>query len=257
MTVRDIYDALQSEMNKEEAPSLLLDTFNYLHGKAINEVTNSWYSLFEETQLLTDNLRPLTKPLTISRANLTTGNFYILPVDYWHMLPSIIVKFERNDNLDPCNKGKDFYTFQKPAIKLNSQIYSGIIKDYYTKPSYKKPYFMMHNYVENNVTYGIEVRSGSTDLYIPKEISIDYLKTPKLPKVTLDHSTRILDPNNIFLTQDELESDTDISAVMEFSDNFCYEILNKLTALVMENNGDPRLNNNLPLNQSMIPPKQA
>lgn len=272
MTVREVYDYLLSEINKEETSTLLLETFNYLFGKAINEVCNAWYNEYEQTQLLTDNLRVLSRSTILNRANLTTGNFYQLPVDYWHLLPSVGVNFQRTDGLNPCNPTQTpviVPTIQKPGIKLTSQLNSGIVRDYYTKPSYKRPYYFLHEHQEiaGNVvtTYGLEIRSGDTTLYTPTSVVIDYLKVFKIPNyslkivqetaeaVPLALRTRE-DLRDLYLTDHELNSDTDISTVMEFPNNFCYEIINKLTALVLEHNGDPRLGNNIPINQSMTRP---
>jgi hypothetical protein len=36
MTARQVYEAVLVEMNKVQAPSLLLEDFNYLFNKAIN-----------------------------------------------------------------------------------------------------------------------------------------------------------------------------------------------------------------------------
>lgn len=271
MTVREVYDYLLSDINKEETSTLLLETFNFLLGKSINETSNQSYNLFEQTQLLTDNLRVLTRKASLQRANITEGNFYQLPSNYWHLLPNTIVNFQRTDGLNPCNPSQtpiQIPTIQMPAIKLTSQLNSGIFRDYYTKPSYKRPYIFLHEHLVENTgvltKYGIEIRSGNTDIWTPTSINIDYLKTPKIPNQVLKMQQEAAeavegasrtreDLRDLYLTDYELESDTDISTVMEFPDNFCYEILNKLTALVLEHNGDPRLMNNIPLNQSMMP----
>jgi len=256
MTVREVYDYLLTESNKVEAPSILLDSFNYFLGKAINETTNQWYAFYEQNQLVTDNLRVLTRPATLVNANISTGDFYKLPVDYWHLLPGGIVNFVQADGATPCDA-----TWQSTPIKLDSQINSGILKDYYTKPSYKRPYLYMHEFhntttvggVTTTTIYEIEIKAGKKNIYKPTTLYIDYLKKPNLPNKTLKET----DPTNLYLTFEELESDTDISQKLEFPENYCYEIVNKLTALVLEQTGDPRLQNNIPLNQTMVPPKQG
>ena len=141
MTVRDVYDALLSELNKVEAPSLLLQSFVYFLNKAVNESGNQWYTFFEENQLLTDNLRVLTKTITLTKANIPGGDFYKLPSDYWHLLPTVIVNFTYTDSC--TNQSANL---QKSAIKLDSQMQSGILNDYYTRPSYKRPYILMHQH---------------------------------------------------------------------------------------------------------------
>lgn len=252
MTVREVYDYLLTESNKVEAPSILLDSFNYFLGKAINETTNQWYAFYEQNQLLTDNLRVLTRSATLINAGLSEGDFYQLPSDYWHLLPGGVVNFTKATGTTPC---KD--TWQSVPIKLDSQINSGIFKDYYTKPSYKRPYLYMHEFQKTvltvTTTYEIELKVGDKSIYKPTTLYIDYLKKPNLPNKTIKET----DPKNLYLTYEELESDTDISQKLEFPENYCYEIVKKLTALVLEQTGDPRMQNNIPLNQTMIPPRQG
>lgn len=263
MTTREVYDYLLTETNKVEAPSLLLESFNYLLGKAINETCNQWWAFYEQNELVTDNLRVLTRVSTLTNANLVNnttdnislGNYYKLPGDYWHILPSNIVTFNKvTTSTFPCKT-----TIQYPAIKMDSQMYSGIMRDYYTKPSYKRPYLYMHEFIHTagtppvQTTYELEIKSGDDLLYRPTTLQIDYLKKPQLPNKAIKE----VDPTNIYLTYEELDSDTDISQPLEFPENYCYEIVNKLTALVLEQTGDPRLQNNIPLNQTMVPPKQG
>jgi len=260
MTVREVYDYLLTETNKVEAPSLLLESFNYLFGKTINETCNQWWSLYEQNQLTTDNLRVLTRTATLTNANLvdntgkSLGNFYKLPEDYWHMLPSNTVTLTKVTSASfPCKA-----TLEYPAIKLDSPMYSGIMIDYYTRPSYKRPYLYMHEFQHSVTTggttvittYEVEIKSGDDSIYKPTTLKIDYLKKPYLPNKT----DKVGNAKNIYLTYEELDSDTDISQTLEFPENYCYEIINKLTALVLEQTGDPRVQSVIPLNQSMTPP---
>jgi len=264
MTVREVYDNLLTELNKVEAPSLLLESFNYYLGKSINEVCNQWYMFYEQNQLPTDNLRVLSRSSTRTKTSYNDMTLYTLPDDYWHLLPSSILNY----SVIPSCAGES-QVFQAPVIKSDSQMYSGIIKDYYTKPSYKRPYLLMHEVVittGNNpgvtTTYDIQIKSGVATKYVPTTLQLDYLKKPKLPNRAIkdaESSTLTAVQKNLYLTLEELDSDTgDISALMEFPENFCYEIINKLTALVLEQTGDTnRLQVNTPLNQTMMPPKQG
>jgi hypothetical protein len=45
--------------------------------------------------------------------------------------------------------------------------------------------------------------------------------------------------------------------MLEFPDYVCYEIINELVKLLLENASDPRLQTNIPVNQSIAPPTQA
>ena len=58
----------------------------------------------------------------------------------------------------------------------------------------------------------------------------------------------------IRLTQEQIESTLDTSQVLEFPDYVCYEICNIFTRLLMENSSDPRLQTNMPLNNTIAPP---
>lgn len=239
MTVREIYDNLLTELNKVEAPSLLLESFNYYFGKAINEVGNQWYSFYEQNQLLTDNLRVLTRTKSLTGIFKDGVYLYQLPEDYWHLLPGSILNY----TVTPACIGGPT-TYQAMVIKADSQMNSGIFKDYYTKPSYKRPYIYMHEIHIGTLIYNIQIKCGDDPKYKPNILQLDYLKRPLITE--------------LYLTASQLDTDEDESQIMEFPENFCYEIINKLTALVLEQNGDTnRLQVNTPLNQTMMPPRQG
>ena len=48
----------------------------------------------------------------------------------------------------------------------------------------------------------------------------------------------------------------DTSQIMEFPDYVCQEIINELAKLLLENAGDPRLQTNLAVNQTIANPAQ-
>lgn len=60
-------------------------------------------------------------------------------------------------------------------------------------------------------------------------------------------------PNRIELQETDLEG-TDSTKPLEFSDYVCYEIINEFVKLLLENASDPRLQTNIPINQTVIPP---
>ena len=68
-------------------------------------------------------------------------------------------------------------------------------------------------------------------------IYIDYIKTP----------------NVVNITEGQLEG-VDTTKEMEFPDYVCYEIINEFVKLLLENASDPRLQTNIPINQTIIPP---
>ena len=71
MTLKQVYEALLVEMNKVEAPSLLLPDFNYLVNKAVLQYINTRYNIYDANQQTTDDLRVLkaTAILPVKKTN--------------------------------------------------------------------------------------------------------------------------------------------------------------------------------------------
>lgn len=63
-------------------------------------------------------------------------------------------------------------------------------------------------------------------------------------------------PHFIRLTQDQVDKVIDTSQVLEFPDYVCQEIVNELVKLLMENASDPRIQTNIPINQTIANPGQ-
>lgn len=85
MTAREMYEYALIELNKLEAPSLLLEDYNYFINKAVQQYINLVYAKFEVDQQSTDDLRVLRAsaildPIKISNdesniASLVSGGF--------------------------------------------------------------------------------------------------------------------------------------------------------------------------------------
>ena len=151
MTSRQMLEALLIELNKVNAPSLLLEDYNYFINKAIYQYVNKSYNFNEINQQYSDNTRVLkaTAILTPSQVDDYEGLSSIygatyeleLPQDYLHMLNCICIydvksKFKcYNDNTK----------MQFAAKRLTSDSWSTIINDYYNRPTYKRPYYYIHN----------------------------------------------------------------------------------------------------------------
>lgn len=149
-------------------------------------------------------------------------------------------------------------------------MYSQILNNYYLRPTYKNPYFYINN-VGTDYSYPInetpppltpdaslvektagnrygnrtkvrmEIRYGKDNsTFQLSRIYIDYLKAPQF----------------IRLTQDQVDEVEDTSQLLEFPDYVCQEIVNELIKLLMENASDPRLQTNIPINQSIAMPGQ-
>lgn len=147
-----LLDALV-ELNKVQAPSLLLEDYNYFINKAISQYINMSYNVYDSSQQTSDNLRVLksTQPLKPYRVkeNLYGGfgsnyeNIWEveLPPDYYHIL-NCLVTFKTKQRYDCYDEGS-YPEFS--ARRLTSDMWSQIINNVYMRPSYKRPYFFIHN----------------------------------------------------------------------------------------------------------------
>lgn len=256
MTVRDLYDAALIEINKLEAPSMLLEDYNYFINKAIQQYINKAYNRYEINQQATDDLGALkvSTTLTVENDDIPSfpgeevSYFATLPNNYWHML-SCIVSFEKLAGSDKCGSKTDS-TISTVARKMTSDIAPTIINNAYFKPSYKNPYYSIS--VEQNVETDLDRIIDPCDLidnnkgtkinlivgkvkYEPITVFINYLKTPE----------------KVYLEEEDLYGE-DRTKEMEFPDYVCYEIINEFVKLLLENTADPRLSTNVPINQSII-----
>lgn len=376
MTARQIYEAMLVELNKVEAPSLLLEDYNYFLNKAISQYINLNYGVYDMDQQRSDNLRVLKDtafltPVKVdanSYGNYGLGSNYnniwevTLPQDYYHIL-NCMVTFKVKQSYSCYNQG----TVQEfAARRLTADMWPLIVNNAYMCPSYKRPYFYIHNI--NNINEekfqmnpyqkeGFEVNYKCADPEAIKqaildenndsyydfdddgEVHIQDVNAAQLyneqhqtplgsgtdPKVKVNddnghitvnlsrlsrsvYSDKIKDPRNqvgnpfpdqvehypgmrygnssavrmeirygkdsdtfepisvqvdylrtpqyIRLTQEQLDKTQDTSQIMEFPDYVCQEIINGLVKLVMENASDPRLQTNIPINQTIAPPAQ-
>ena len=86
----------------------------------------------------------------------------------------------------------------------------------------------------------VEIRCGrdKSNIFSLSAVQIDYVKAPQF----------------IRLTQEQLDSDEDISQVMEFPDYVNQEIVNELVNLVMRKTNDPGLNTHIQMTQTIARP---
>lgn len=265
MTTRQLYEYALIEINKTEAPSLLLEDFNYFINKAAISYVNKRYNVYNVNQQTSDDLRVLVGTSYITSVTPKTGNplqsacyIAVLPGDYFHLL-NCIVEYTTTKKFKCYSPAEKVYMGCK---RLTADMYSGIIHNYYARPSYKNPYYYLHSDAQQTVepntapdtinevhTVGdrignhepvvIEIRYGRDNTLFPVTgIQIDYLRVPQW----------------MGLTQELLDSDADTSATIEFPEYVCYEIIKELVSLLMENASNPRLNTNLPVNQDISDP---
>lgn len=166
MTARQVWEGMLTELSKVNAPSMLLQDFNYFFNKAINQYINKRYNIYDINQQTSDDLRVL-KATSILEAKLATeseplkslvnlgagksklfGATYevILPSDYLHILNCICV-YKVRKNWKCYNEG-DYVQF--PAKRLTADSWSVIVNDYYNRPLPERPYFYIHNININN-----------------------------------------------------------------------------------------------------------
>lgn len=263
MTVRDCYEACLIELNKVQAPSLLLNDFIYLLNKNIQEYFNKKYNSFEKIQQNTDDLRQLINQVTIENLTLNQNVMYgtsydcQLPDDYVHILGCRAVF---NLQSKKCEDGR----VQVVGVnKLDTNTFPQVGQNWYMKPSHNRPYYQIINIkqtdgpIDPNITgqsgttpnskkesgkrYGnalkpiMQIICGNDPKAVLKAVEIQYLQAPRYVK----------------LDQEDLDSVEDTSTVLEFSDYVCNEIIKQLVSSILENQKDERIQSFIPVNQSI------
>lgn len=254
MTLLEVFEATLIEINKVKAPSLLLEDFNYFINKAVQQYVNKKYNLFEINQQVNDDLRALKTTVVFRHAGLLSDTLKlqddypntlhshtyeaVLPKDYLHLLNCIV---EYSKSSDKCNDGSGV---QVGASRINSDQYPTSLRNYYAKPSWEHPYYFI-NKMPSNINSNsdnkyttdinrIEIRLGKST-QVPSRVYIDYLQIPE----------------ELNLTQEQIDDIEDNSQIMQFPKYVCLEIINELVKLVLENSSDPRLQTNIPINQTI------
>ena len=290
MTVREVYEAMLIELNKEQAPSMLLEDFNYFCNKAIQQYINKQYNVYDVNQQTSDNLRVIS---TTAKLTPTYDDFYgekiaviELPLDYFHLL-NCICSYRRTGP----NKCNQTGSVQYSAKRLTSDMWSQVHRNYYNRPTYKRPYYFIHNVNTNSdlptdnysselyeptengeelvrglsktITIGGEKKSlvtkEATNRYgnvEPVRVEIRYGSMPANLELDAIYVDYLKTPQYVELTQDQLDLVEDTSQLLEYPDYVCYEIVGELVKLFMENASDPRLQTNIPINQTIASPIQ-
>lgn len=212
-----------------------------------------------------------------------------LPKDYVHLL-NCIAEFSGNNLKSKCDDTK---TITAPCQRLTADLYPGILNNYYMRPSHKKPYYyIINNNIQNEIptndkmdnevgyrpeyeqiteepipetptfpsltdtknhrflalkekgsrianqsVVNIEIHTGSSNWKL-KKLYVTYIKAPKYYS----------------MTQDQVLAIDDDTPILEFPDYVCYEIINIYVRLFLENASDPRLQTNVPINQTIAVP---
>ena len=107
MTSRQLFEYALIELNKVQAPSLLLEDYNYFINKAVNQYINKIYNLYDINQQKSDDVRVLKSTAILTpelqtdaygEANSEVGKSkllqkayeVILPDDYLHILNCVV-----------------------------------------------------------------------------------------------------------------------------------------------------------------------
>ena len=175
MTARQIYEGVLIELNKVQAPNLLLEDFNYFFNKAIDQYVNRRYNIYDTNQQTTDDVRVLkaTVALEVSENTTSTSDVtnkgalynsiyeFDLPTDYLHLL-NCICEYKV---LKPfkCYDANTYVQF--PAKRLTADSWSTVINNIYARPTYKTPYYYLHNVNRDLVRDGDEYLDNKSHLY--------------------------------------------------------------------------------------------
>lgn len=162
MTARQVFEGLLTELSKVNAPSMLLQDFNYFFNKAVNQYINKRYNIYDIGQQTADDLRVLKattilEPTKITEANSLPDKFKTygaglsklfgatyevnLPLDYLHMLNCVCI-YKLNKRFKCYDKGDQV---QFAAKRLTADSWSVVINDFYNRPLPERPYYYIHN----------------------------------------------------------------------------------------------------------------
>ena len=154
MSSRQLYEAVLIELNKENAPSIMLEDFNYFCNKAINQYVNKRYNIYDINQQTTDDLRVLKSTALLTPQKCTAyggldeigrmmGATYevILPSDYLHILNCICI-YKVNKTFKCYNRGD---IWRRAATRLTADAYSQVLDNSWNRPTYRRPYYYIHN----------------------------------------------------------------------------------------------------------------
>lgn len=150
MTTRQLYEDLLIELNKVQAPAVLLEDFNYFANKVIGQYINKMYNFYDINQQKSDDLRVLKSTAILTPAlntglvsdNLLKNTYEVyLPDDYLHIL-GCVIEYTVNKNYK-CYKAGNNLQFN--AKRLTADMFPAIIHNYYMRPTYKNPYYYLNN----------------------------------------------------------------------------------------------------------------
>lgn len=159
MSARGLYEAVLIELNKTNAPNIMLDDFNYFINKAIQQYINKRYNIYDISQQTTDDIRVLkaTAILDVVKTpynekindSVNWNDFMFmgatytaeLPQDYYHLL-NCMCFYKVNNTYSCWDKGK---IARAKATRLTADAWSQVVDNYWNRPTFKNPYYYIHN----------------------------------------------------------------------------------------------------------------
>lgn len=249
MTWRELYEYALIEVNKLKAPSLLLEDYNYFINKAVQQYMNLVYNHYDINQQSNDDLRVLTTTKVYNQEDIG-DNTVTLPIDYVHLLNCIVTVSPLSNSNNKCGSSETS-GYRTAAKQLTSDRYAGILNNYYLKPTAKRPYYMLKSSNNKTAVPWTRLTEGERGEVSANEYD-SLLKIEcgngSVSKIEIDY---VRAPQKIELTDEDIFSIDDNSPHLEFPDYVCFEIVNIFTKLLMENAGDPRLQTNPAVNNTI------
>jgi hypothetical protein len=253
MTTRKVYIDLLTELRKNKAPHLHLDQFLYFINKGIQEYINVAYERYNTTQQWSDAMSALTVPgvltitgtsfsMTVANGDVGSGTLILgkkfgydyvnfpLPEVYWHLTGVHVSTATRRAY--KCHPPG--YIHSDSAKRLTTDKIAGISNNAFLKPDLERPYYFMQDGF-NQSQADLLVFYGNPSTVFPSQIEFDFLKKPQ----------------ELTLTVEERDAVEDTSATVEFPNYVVNEIIKKVVLLILENNGNPRMQSMPPVNQSI------
>lgn len=291
MTHLQLYESALVEQNKHEAPTLLIEEYNYLINKAIIQYVNLTYARFDLNQQASDDLRWLQRSVELSvykqdkviHPKEEANYVVVLPSNYFHVL-NCTTHFAKicNDDMKgkcPPKDMKDDIGIFSLCRRLTANQFPAIINNAYLKPSYKNPYFYINTSMEAGKVSTMAAIKNILDPCAKGDcespVEHDEIKSldPCCNKDIITGNEGILMeilcgtnkyyspdvvyvdylkvPDIVNLSWEDVNGVGDTTPECEFPDAVAYEIINIFMKLLFENAGDQRLQTHFAINQTV------
>jgi hypothetical protein len=208
-----------TKLTADSWSSVVDDVYNQPTKKRPYYYVHNQNEIFINEAAESDN-KPLTARNSELPGNYDTDTLHDIEVEYGERGTSELPELTVNGGFD-----RTFDYYEEDATEAT-------VKDAIEKPAGSRH--------ANSSRVKVEIRCGrdKSNIFSLSAVQIDYVKAPQF----------------IRLTQEQLDSDEDISQVMEFPDYVNQEIVNELVNLVMRKTNDPALQAHIQMTQSIARP---